>query len=135
MCDNPATMVIDHDICTYILGHISMQTSENLRGRTITSLIKIFQIEAGVELSASEFHHLLILCMVIMRVHIPVDAGIQLQTNGEYDHLTWLLHASGCYCDPIIQDTRPVYVNANSLIECADLGCYYQVRSLTMRHN
>ena len=128
-------MVTYYDICTHSLGHISMQPSDNVRGRMITSLINICQIEAGIKFSTSEFDHLLILCMVITRVHIPVDAVIQLQTNGDYDHLTWLSHASGCYCDPGIKNNSPVYVNATYLIECADLGCYSQVRSLTMRHN
>ena len=82
----------------------------------VTSLINICHIEAGIEFSTFEFHHLLILYMDITRVHIPVDAGIQLQTNGDYDPLTWLSHASGCYCDPSIQNTSPVYVNATSII-------------------
>ena len=135
MGDEPTTMVTYHDICTYSLGRISMQTSANVRGRMITNLINICQIEAVVKISASEFHHLLIICMVIMCVHIPANYGIQLQTNGDSDHLTCLSHAPGCYCDPSKQDNSPVYVNATSLIECAALGCYSQVRSLTIRHN
>ena len=59
-------MVADPDICIYSLGHISMQKSANVRGRMITSLINIYQIEAVDEFSASEFHHILILCMVNM---------------------------------------------------------------------
>ena len=66
MCDEPTTMVADPDICIYSLGHISMQTSANVRGLMITNLINIYQIEAVDEFSASEFHHILILCMVNM---------------------------------------------------------------------